>query len=136
MANFNKVILAGNLVRDNEIRYVQGDTLAVLRNAIAVNRRYKEKEETMFIDVVFFGKQAETMKEYTAKGSQLLVEGRLNQNVWESEGVKRTKHEVIVENFQFLGGRKDGGQQSAAPEADTTGRFTAPSDAPDDDMPF
>jgi single-strand DNA-binding protein len=136
MANFNKVILAGNLVRDNEIRYVQGDNLAVLRNAIAVNRKYKDKEETMFIDVVFFGKLAETINTYTSKGSQVLVEGRLNQNTWEAEGVKRTKHEVIAENFQFLGGRRDGAQQSAAPETDTTGHFSAPSDAPDDDMPF
>jgi single-strand DNA-binding protein len=136
MANFNRVILLGNLVRDNEIRHVQGETLAVLRNAIAVNRKYKEKDETMFIDIVFFGKLAETLNSYTTKGSPLLVEGRLSQNTWEQDGMKRSKHEIIVENFQLLG-RK--GEQSAAStqhEGDNTGRFNAPSDTPDDDLPF
>lgn len=132
MPNFNKVILAGNLVRDNELRYAQGDSLAMLRNAIAVNRKYKDKDETMFIDIVLFGKQAENLNSYASKGSPLLIEGRLTQNSWEKDGTKRTKHEVIVENFQFLG-RK--GEQTAP--AGDSGRFNAPSDAPDDeDMPF
>ncbi|MDR2401721.1 MAG: single-stranded DNA-binding protein [Deferribacteraceae bacterium] len=133
MPNYNRVILAGNLTRDNEYRLTQGDTLSVLRNAIAVNRKSKDKEETMYIDIVLFGKQAEIFNSYTSKGRPVLIEGRLNLNTWEKEGVTRSKHEVIVDNFQFLGSR---GDQPSAPYSGDAGRFNAPSDTPDDDMPF
>ena len=66
-----------------------------------------DKEEVMFIDIVVYGKQAETMGMYVTKGTPLLVEGRLSFRQWEQEGQKRSKHEVIVESFQMVGGRKD-----------------------------
>ncbi len=108
MANFNKVILVGNLTRDVEMRYTQGG-LAIGKMGMAVNRRYKQgeeqKESTCFVDLTAFGKQAEVLSQYVSKGSPLFVEGRLEYSTWESkDGGKRNKLEVIVENFQFLGG--------------------------------
>ncbi len=124
MANFNKVILVGNLTRDIEIRYTQGG-LAVAKMGMAINRRFKQgeesKESTCFVDLTAFGRQAEVLNQYMAKGSPLFVEGRLEYSTWEAkEGGKRSKLEVIVENFQFLGGR-GGGR-----EAETGGGDQAP----------
>jgi single-strand DNA-binding protein len=88
----------------------------------------------MFIDIVFFGRLAETINTYTSKGSPILIEGRLSQNTWEQEGTKRSKHEIIVENFQFLGSK---GDKQAPTHDDNSGRFNAPSDLPDEeDLPF
>ena len=127
MAFFNKVVLLGNLVRDPELRFTQGNDLPVARTALAVNRKYRDREEVMFIDIVVFGKMAETLEAYTSKGSPLLVEGRLSQNVWEQEGQKRSKHEIIVTNFQLLGSRRDRDEQQP-----TTPMVTSM----DDDIPF
>lgn len=118
MANFNKVILVGNLTRDVEMRYTQGG-LAIGKMGMAVNRRYKQgeeqKESTCFVDLTAFGKQAEVLNQYVSKGSPLFVEGRLEYSTWEAKegGGKRNKLEVIIENFQFLGGRSGsrGGQE-------------------------
>jgi len=114
MANFNKVFLMGNLTRDVEVRHTQGGT-AVGKLGIAVNRRYtlqggEQKEETCFVDLTAFGRQAETLQKYVGKGSPLFVEGRLQFSSWEgNDGQKRNKLEVIIENFQFLGGRSSEG---------------------------
>lgn len=122
MANFNKVILLGNLTRDVEMRYTQGGT-AIGKLGLAVNRRYTQngetKESTCYVDLTAWGRQAEILSQYTSKGSQLFVEGRLEYSTWESkEGGKRSKLEVIVENFQLMGGRAGGrggkDQQAAA----------------------
>ena len=127
MANFNKVILLGNLTRDPEIRYTQGG-MAVAKLGLAVNRRYsvngEQKESTCFVDLTAFGRQAEVINEYCKKGRPLFVEGRLEFSQWEGQdGSKRSKLEVVVENFQFLGsrdgemggggggGRRQGGQR-------------------------
>jgi single-strand DNA-binding protein len=103
---FNKVILVGNLTRDPELRYTpQGTT--VCNFGLAVNRRYKQgdetKEEVTFINIVVFGRQADTSGQYLSKGSPVLIEGRLRENRWETEeGQKRSRHEVIAENVRFL----------------------------------
>lgn len=107
---FNKVILVGNLARDIEIRYIQSGT-AVASTAIAVNRKYKgsdgtQKDETMFIDITFWGRTAEVANQYLRKGSQVLVEGRLTLEQWTAnDGSKRSKHQVAVETLQMLGGK-------------------------------
>lgn len=106
MASFNKVILLGNVVRTPELRFTPGSNLAVARSAIAVNRKHKDKEDTMFIDIVVFGKLAEVMEAYCSQGTPIMIEGRLSQNKWEQEGVKRSKHEIIVDTFQLLGQKK------------------------------
>lgn len=106
MASFNKVILLGNLTKAPELRYAQSSNIPVARTSIAVNNRYRDKEDVMFIDIVIFGKQAEILSSYAEKGTQLLVEGRLSQSIWEQQdGQKRSKHEVIVNNFQFSGSK-------------------------------
>ncbi len=110
MANFNKVILLGNLTRDIELRHTQGGQ-ALAKFGMAVNRKFttqagEAKEEVCFVDITAWGKQAEVLSQYVKKGSQLFVEGRLQYSTWESqEGGKKSKLEVVLENFQFVGGR-------------------------------
>jgi single-strand DNA-binding protein len=111
MANFNRVILLGNLTRDPELRYTPNNA-PVCSFDLAVNRSYttqagERREEVCFITIVAWGKQAETCAEYLSKGRPALVEGRLTQRSWETpEGQKRSKHEVVADRVQFLGGRK------------------------------
>jgi single-strand DNA-binding protein len=138
MANYNRVILAGNLTRDPELRYTPNGT-AVAKFSIAVNRKYKENEETSFFDIVYFGKPAEIIAEYMKKGRPLLVEGRLQQNRWETDdGQKRSKIEVVGENFQFLGGRDQDSSRSGSGSGSGPGSSSG-GDSPefdDSDIPF
>src|ERR1700747_585551 len=110
MASFNKVILAGNLTRDPELRYTPKGT-AIARIGLAVNRTWKtetgeSKEEVTFIDVDAFPRQAETLAQYLKKGSPRMVEGRLKLDQWDDKqtGQKRSRLGVVLEGFQFLGG--------------------------------
>jgi single-strand DNA-binding protein len=118
MANFNKVYLMGNLTRDPEIRTTPTG-LKIAKFGLAVNRRYRTRddearEETTFVDLDAFGNQAEIIERYCRKGSPLFVEGRLRLDQWEtSNGEKRSKLGVVVENFQFLG---SGGSQERSGE--------------------
>jgi len=113
MANFNKVLLIGNLTRDPELKYLQSGQ-AVVNIGLAVNRKYKNRntqemvEETTFVDVEGWGQQAETFSKYMTKGRPVFIEGRLRLDSWEGkDGQKRTKLRVVMENFQFLGGGGD-----------------------------
>lgn len=115
MANFNKVLLIGNLTRDPQMRMLPSQT-AVVDFGLAVNRRWRtpqgeDREEVCFVDCSAFGRQAETIKQYCQKGKQLFIEGRLKFDSWEDKqgGGKRSKLSVVVENFQFLGSREGGG---------------------------
>jgi single-strand DNA-binding protein len=118
MANFNKVILLGNLTRDVDVRFSQGG-LAIGKFGMAINRQSttrdgEKKESTCFVDLTAFGRQAEVLQQYVGKGSPLFVEGRLEYSTWETqEGNKRSKLEVIVENFQFVGGRSESRGESS-----------------------
>ncbi|MBD3789059.1 MAG: single-stranded DNA-binding protein [Campylobacterales bacterium] len=109
---YNKVILAGNLTRDIEIRYTPGGA-AVGNTGLATNRKFKDqsgqqKEEVMFIDITFFGRTAEIANQYLHKGSKVLVDGRLRLDTWTAQdGSKRSKHSIIVENLQMIGGKDD-----------------------------
>ena len=111
MANLNKVLLIGNLTRDPEPRFTPSGT-QVTTFDIAINRTYRtkdgeKKEETCFVTIETWGRQAETCAEYLHKGSPVFVEGRLKFSKWESQtGEKRSKLEVTAERVQFLGGRK------------------------------
>ena len=147
MASFNKVMLLGNLTRDPEVKYTPKGS-AVADIGLAVNRTYttdggEKREETTFVDVTMWGRQAEIAGEYLKKGRPLFVEGRLQLDTWDDKqtGQKRSKLRVVCENFQMLGsrdggeggggggGRSSGGGKSAkaAPAAD---------DSADDDIPF
>ncbi len=120
MASFNKVIIAGNVARDIEIRHV-GNGTAVADVSLAINSQWKDKnsnekkEEVTFVDCTLWGKTAETAGQYLSKGSPVLFEGRLHLETWEDKksGSKRSKLKVIVETMQFLGSPpgKSGGQR-------------------------
>lgn len=108
MANLNKVFLMGNLTRDPELRYIPSGT-AVASFTVASNRVYtssagEKKEETCFMRIVAWARQAELCGEYLKKGSPVFVEGRLQSRSWETpDGQKRSTIEVVAQNVQFLG---------------------------------
>lgn len=113
MPNFNKVFLMGNLTRDPELRATPSGT-AVCQFGLAVNRVYnnangERKEETTFVEVEAWGRQAETISKYVSKGKPLFVEGRLKLDSWETkEGEKRSKMKVVLENMQLISQRSEG----------------------------
>jgi len=115
MASFNKVLLMGNLTRDPELRSTPSGA-SVCDIGLAVNRRYvsngQEKDETCFVDVIVWGKQAESSSRYLQKGSQVFIEGRLNYEQWEDSGTgkKRSRLKVVAERVQFMG-RSNGEKQ-------------------------
>ena len=150
MANFNKVILAGNLTRDPELRYTPKGT-AIARIGLAINRNWRtetgeQKEEVTFVDVDAFGKQAETIGQYFKKGRPILIEGRLRYDSWEDKqsGQKKSKLGVVLEAFQFLdsGNRGEAGgepREARAPRPQSATPPPASSDEapmPEDDVPF
>ena len=121
MNGFNKVILAGNLTRDPEMRYTPGGT-AIAKFGLAVNRKWKDsqsgemREEVTFVDVDAFGKAAETIGNFLKKGRPVLVEGRLKLDQWDDKQTqqKRSRLGVVLESFTFLdsGQGGQGGQRS------------------------
>jgi len=137
MANFNKILLMGNLTRDPQLSYLPSQT-PVVEFGLAVNRKWtgkdgQGKEETCFIDCRAFGQPAETINKYLAKGRPIFVEGRLDFDSWTAQdGSKRSKHRVTVEKFQFLGSAPGGGGSNSAP----SGGSDAPPQPSDDDIPF
>ena len=153
MASFNKVIIAGNLTRDPELRTLPSGN-SVSRLSIAVNRVYlskegEKKEEVTYVDVDAFGKQAETIAKWCTKGSGLLVEGRLRLDQWDDKntGEKRSRLGVVLEGFTFLGNGNRGGnaggqdyEESAPPPRRAAAPRQAPqpppSDLDDADVPF
>ena len=115
MASFNKVLLMGNLTRDPQLKYLPSQT-AVAEFGIACNRKFRtaqgeDREEVTFVEVHAFGKQAEVINQYMNKGKPIFIEGRLKLDQWEDKqgGGKRSKLYVVVENFQFVGGPREGG---------------------------
>jgi single-strand DNA-binding protein len=114
MPNLNKVFLMGNLTRDPELRYTPGGSV-VAEFGLAVNRQYRtqsgeNREETTFVDIVVWGRQAETVNQYLSKGRPVLVEGRLQYDAWETQdGQRRSKLRVVGDRVQFLGSRGEGG---------------------------
>jgi len=145
MANFNKVMLMGNLTRDPQLSYTPSQT-AVVDFGLAINRKYtgkdgQQKEEVCYVDCQAFGKQAETLNKYMSKGRPLFVEGRLRFDSWTAQdGSKRSRHRVTVENFQFLGGGGGGNAQGRGGGGAAVEGDEAPAEdfrpAPDDDIPF
>ncbi len=157
MANFNKVYLMGNLTRDPEMRVTPKGT-AICQFGLAISRSWKDesgqtREETAFVDIEAWGKQGEIIAKYCTKGRPLFVEGRLKFDQWEDKtsGQKRSKLKVVLENFQFIGGRGDGAQAGGAaggePSEPAGGEGSSgpkgparppsiPKDAADEDVPF
>lgn len=154
MASFNKVILAGNLTRDPELRYTPKGT-AIARLGLALNRTFtteagEKREEVTFVDVDAFGRQAEVIGQYLRKGRPILIEGRLRLDQWEDKNThqKQSKLRVVLESFSFLDSKA---AEAGAPAASPGGpRATPPPGAPpppaaaepevppqeEDDVPF
>src|SRR5688572_8836621 len=116
MANFNQVILLGNLTRDPQLKYLPNQT-PVVEFGLAMNRKFKlqsgeDREEVTFVDCSAFARQAEVINQYCQKGKPILIQGRLKFDSWEDTqgGGKRSKVSVVVESFQLLGSRSDGRQ--------------------------
>lgn len=105
MANLNKVLLVGRLTRDPELKHT-GSGTAICSFGLAVNEKYKSedewKEKVHFIDITVWGKQGENVAQYLKKGSQALIDGKLNYQTWEAQGEKKSKLEVVANNVQFL----------------------------------
>ena len=158
MANFNKVILLGNLTRDPEVRYTPKGT-AVAEIGLAINRFIpasdggEKREETTFVDVTLWGRTAEIAGEYLKKGRPVLIEGRLQLDTWDDKtsGQNRSKLKVVGESMQLLGGKPGGGggggdvdveEGSAGERSSSRPRSSAPppkraaSEADDDEIPF
>jgi len=154
MANFNKVILAGNLTRDPELRYTPKGT-AIAKIGMAINRTWKTetgetREEVTFVDVDAFGRQAEVIGQYMKKGRPFLVEGRLKLDQWEDKNThqKQSKLKVVLEGFSFIDSNRgsEGGMPAEAPRRAASAP-AATSEAPaaaepeaapveEDDVPF
>jgi single-strand DNA-binding protein len=132
---YSKVILIGRLTKDPELRYTPKGT-PVASFSLAINYRYKQnderKDETTFIDIVVFGKPAEFCGQYLNKGSAVIVDGRLQQRRWESDGQQKSKIEVVAQSVNFLpGSKKDAAGESSTGEGDF-----APPDEKTDLEPF
>jgi single-strand DNA-binding protein len=125
---FNKVILIGNLTKDPELRYTpKGTPVCTLR--LASTTRYKSgdsmKDDTLFINVVVWGKQGETAAQYLAKGRSVLVEGRLQEQRWETDGQQKSRFEIVAQGVRFLSkkdetGSHDSGASDDFPPPDET----------------
>ena len=139
MASFNKCILIGNLTKDPEIKILTSGT-AVCKFNIAINRRYTQNgktiDETCFIEIVVWGKSAENCKNYLLKGSQVLVEGRLNQETWtDNNGNNRSKLNVVADSVTFLNTKTQTSEQT---QEQTQEQYSESPEMqyPDDDCPF
>jgi single-strand DNA-binding protein len=149
MASYNRVILMGNLTRDPELRYIPSGT-AVSDVTIAVNDRVKRNDqwidETSFVDVTLWSRDAEIASEYLSKGSPVLIEGRLRQERWEKDGQKHSKLKVVCDRLRLVGSRSGGGASQRGGRATSTGDephfseseeyMPAGAPPPSDDIPF
>lgn len=114
MASYNRIIVAGNLTRDPEIRYVDGGGKAVTKFSLAINRRTKQGDEVLFLDVVAWEQLGERCNQYLKKGQSALVEGRLAiRNYETSDGEKRKAVEVVASDVQFLGSKNESSSAAA-----------------------
>ena len=154
MRGFSKAIIAGNLTRDPEMRTTPSGA-SVCSFSVAVNRRFRtasgeNQESTSFIDCTAWGRTGETISQYMHKGSPILVSGRLDQRSWDDKntGQKRSRVEIVVEDFNFIGGGNEGGAggnygggSAASSNAAPAAPEVAPTDIPDEeidisDIPF
>jgi single-strand DNA-binding protein len=134
---FSKVIIMGNITRDPELRSTPSGT-QVCGFSVAVNRNYKDgsgeqKENVSFFDCSAWGKSGELIAQYAKKGSGILVSGRLEQRSWEDkEGQKRSRVEIVVEDFNFVGGGNGGEGGSSSSKSAAASSDVAPDDISDE----
>lgn len=133
MPNYNQVILMGNVTRDPQLKQLPSETV-VAEFGLASSRKYRtadgeDREDVCFVDCTAFGKQAEVISQYCKKGKPIFITGRLRYDSWEDKqgGGKRSKLTVVVENFQFVGGRDGAGSfEGTAAETDKSGKDDKP----------
>lgn len=136
MASLNKVFLIGNLTKDPELRYTPNG-VAVANLRIAANRRFRDKsgelkEDTCFVTITAWDRQAEICNEYLKKGRAVFVEGRLQSRSWETnDGQKRSTIEVRAERIQFLGAKQEGAGGSGGRAAPAAPAAAKPSNGAD-----
>ena len=147
MTDINRVILVGRLVKDAELKFTSAST-PVTRFSVAVNRSRKNgdqwEEEVSYIDIVLWGRSAESISKFLIKGKQVAVEGELRQNRWEQDGQQRSKLEVVASNVQLLSGGTATGSGNAPSQAQqgSFAKKSAPVSTPepehfdDDGIPF
>lgn len=148
MANLNKVMLIGNLTRDPELRYTPKGT-AVADIGLAINRVWsndqgQKQEDTTFVDVTLWGRQAELAEKYLGKGRGVYIEGRLQLDTWDDKetGKKRSKLKVVGENLQFLpdgkpgSGGGSGGSSRPAQDSAPNKASRPVVEEDEDDIPF
>jgi single-strand DNA-binding protein len=134
MSSFNKILLMGHLTRDPQLSYLPNQT-PVVDFGIATNHRWygqdgSEHDEVCFVDCRAFGKRAEVINQYLSKGSPIFVEGRLTFDQWEAQdGTRRSKHRVVLNNFQFIGGGDNQNSRSVSSRKQETANY-------EDDIPF
>ena len=145
MRGFSKAIIAGNLTRDPELRTTPSGA-SVCSFSVAVNRVYRDtsgeqKEDVSFIDCSAWGKLGEMISQYAKRGTGVLVSGRLDQRSWEDKntGQKRSRVEIVVEDFNFTGGsNRDGGSSyqgsSSATDSSSSSASPVPDDIPDGEI--
>jgi single-strand DNA-binding protein len=147
-ANYNRVIIAGNLTRDPQTRYLTKDR-AVANFGLAVNRRWRgqdgqTQEETTFVDIEAWGRTAELVSQYLTKGRSALIEGRLKLDTWTDKetGAKRSQLRVVADSVQFLAGAAGDQRSGAGEQPAAQGRDASPPTPPagvqydDDEPPF
>ena len=141
MANYNKVLLIGNLTRDPQMSFLPSQT-PVVEFGLAVNRKWSgqdgsQREETCFVDCRMFGKRAEVVNKYFKRGDPIFIEGRLQFDQWQAQdGSKRSKHRVFVENFEFIGKGNADQDGPAHQGAALAQEGPAGHGVPDDEIPF
>jgi len=143
MPNFNRIIMAGHLTRDPELKELDGGK-HLTNFGLACNRTWTDsqgnkQEEVCFVDCTAFGKTAEIIMRYCQKGKPILVEGRLKFEQWQDDaGNKKSKHRIVVERMQFLGSKSDGDQQNQQSQAadDYPAPASVGSGAAYEDVPF
>jgi single-strand binding protein len=134
---FSKAIITGNVVRDPELRATSGGT-QVCSFSVAVNYNYvqngEKKEQVSYINCSAWGKAGEIIAQYAKKGTGILVSGRLSQRAFEDKtGVKRSATEIVVEDFNFLGGAGEGSSsRSYTPSSNNESADIIPDDIPDE----
>jgi single-strand DNA-binding protein len=140
--NYNKIVLCGNLTRDPETRHIQSGS-SVTKFALAVNRRTKQGDETMFIDIVAWEKLGEICGQYLKKGMSVLIEGRLAIRKYDDkDGVKKTAVEVVANEMQMLGSKRDDSSSNQQTSSSYSGTYGADShgmgdsDSEDQEIPF
>lgn len=147
--NLNKALIIGNLTRDPEIRTLPSGksvvSFSVATNRTWVNQAGEKQQEVQFHNIVSFGKQAEVIKQYLTKGSMIFIEGRIQTRTWDAQdGAKRSRTEIVIDNFQFGPKRGDNPNQggnnfnnSGAKKEETLDTIEYPDDNNNpDDIPF